>query len=285
MSNQYLVEFVKKKSSDIEPFRTGRLYDIFISLAEMSLLLETTSKLDSTPIHAMTRLQRSFAAERISHISKDSTWRVGPFLSKTLDALVQWTKGAWSNGNVDFVSFTLARTPDIAHLKQAVARTVEKLVWLWHSLSTMTHSRDFDEASFQVQLSLWKEHLSVVTLNRASSQSLDKILKYFEVFTPAIMTTGLSMERMWKVLRPLSPRTHRQLLAVSRLEDLGRDFEEVVWRTRLPLQQILTVRRNLIESLGAALQSQDLDLEPLIQVSDFLRHMELMKYSCFLVGY
>lgn len=74
------------------------------------------------------------------------------------------------------------------------------------------------------------------------------------------------MERLWDAWRPQMPPTLSQLSLYLRLEELADRFDNVLWRSWIPVAQVSGVRESIVEALFV-MRSQHTQSEEMIDVS------------------
>ncbi|KAI5781155.1 putative midasin [Geopyxis carbonaria] len=140
------------------------------------------------------------------------------------------------------------------------AEQLQELVHLWRDLVTLSSSPSLDESVFHVYLSLFNAWLA--TAREADAPYVAAAEKAVDAFkAPLQLTTGLSMERMWRVMRPAVPRdleSWGQYLEL--LEVMGR-FDGVV--VDGDLTPLLAPRKALAHA-AAALLTDGADVSELL---------------------
>lgn len=65
----------------------------------------------------------------------------------------------------------------------------------------------------------------------------------------AQLTSGLSMESMWKVYRPTPIPTLSQLDAVVLLEHLADRFDGLLWQLKAPMDELFTIQQSIARAI------------------------------------
>lgn len=131
----------------------------------------------------------------------------------------------------------------------------------------LVSSTTFNEAIFQVYLSIGQRMLSDSTPNTTEIQLFNHINKQFEGFhAQTKMLTGLSMETIWNICHPPIVPTLRQLEEIWQLERIADQFDELVWKMKAPLADLHTLRRSITKAFELARQ-QEVDIQALTKVS------------------
>ena len=124
---------------------------------------------------------------------------------------------------------------------------MQAIVLRWFSTFDLASSPTFDEAIFQVHIQMWKKlSASIKDTPAACHGFLEKIKAPLRLLESSQqLTTGLSMERLWIVFRPDTPKTLQQLDMLLRLERLAPRLSAVVWKTCQPLHKAVALRDSL----------------------------------------
>jgi hypothetical protein len=148
---------------------------------------------------------------------------------------------------------------------------VEEFSRLWWSVFTVVDTSDFDEAAFHAYISLFRNFLADIKSSDRSAissvtstvhQNLDKALSVFDKSSQ--LTKGLSMERLWRHLRPKTPTTISRLRTRLQIEELAKRFDELMWRTPSTLDALIETRQSLRKALRLT-TAQDVDAKSLFE--------------------
>ncbi|KAI0013925.1 midasin [Xylariaceae sp. FL0662B] len=169
-------------------------------------------------ISQLNRLQRSCAAESVAAVSKDSTIGAVKFFLGVLQAIESYIRVQLLNPSAWKERKYILR--DLMHC------------W-WRTFQYMIKS-PFEEAPFQAHLG----HVSKVLSNRLSRVEGDtgELLAHVlggmnECFHSGFkLSTGLSMEALWEILRPIPIKDELLLDHVSRMERLASQFDVIKWQ-------------------------------------------------------
>ncbi|KAH7408502.1 hypothetical protein DE146DRAFT_675536 [Phaeosphaeria sp. MPI-PUGE-AT-0046c] len=138
---------------------------------------------------------------------------------------------------------------DDQELDNSILKPIRTLFWAFLNLARGTN---FDRATFQTYLKMLSELLS-----QSSDQSIRMTLdissnlsKQVAVFGSDVqLTSGMGMERIWRLFKPMTPRTLAQLNAILELESLADRLDAVMWKSDLTLDEMAQIRERIASSL------------------------------------
>ncbi|KAJ9639422.1 AAA ATPase midasin [Coniosporium tulheliwenetii] len=236
-------------------YRLAALFDVCLDLSKMQqtwnqIKRETNEK----RVTNMTRLERSFASvARIPNLAQESTAGAAIFLKDVTESISTWVSFVMKEGVPDEVPVALLR----------------RVRAYWWNFLALVHASSFDEAVFQVYLTLGQEALSSFEPTTPSSDSLLRALKKaiasFSASTK--LTTGLSMQWMWDKFRPQVPADYGRLQVLLRLEGLADRFDESTWKVKAPLSELCRIREAFSDAINLVL-TEGVDAEGLVNTLD-----------------
>ncbi|KAK8066583.1 hypothetical protein PG997_013330 [Apiospora hydei] len=250
------------------PMWLGVCYEVSLSLikAQKHLRYQAAQAQGRQP-SLLNRLQRSSLSGSIAAVSKDSTVGAYKFLDGTLQA---------------FEAFLCGQITNPGPWQQRAHVLSGMMLYWWrtfHLLSTQTATFEkFDEARFQAHLGQGADTLAKY-INQTQDSVMRELLTYLvrglnESFVTGFkLSTGLSMEPLWKAYRPI-PITNANISEmVQRIESLAPKFDKVkwnTWATAKNLSQIMTslvqvygIVRNDEPNCGDLIESLDTEIEKL----------------------
>jgi len=137
----------------------------------------------------------------------------------------------------------------------------------WWNMFDLVSSSTFNEAIFQVYLSIGQRMLSNSTTKATGFQLFTHINRQFEGFhAQTKMLTGLSMETIWNICHPPIVPTLKQLEEIWELERIADQFDELVWKMKAPIADLHTLRGSILKAFELARQ-QEVDIQALTKVS------------------
>ncbi|KAL7950476.1 hypothetical protein V8C42DRAFT_359440 [Trichoderma barbatum] len=206
-------------SVDLARWNAAR-YDTYRHLHHMQSIIDSQqTQARSAKLVSLNRLQRSLISDRVAAVSKDSTVKLATFVSSVLNAMMEFF-------GLEMLSHdTWEGAQFISAIRCYMDRTI--------ALATKS---DFDEAIFQAHLAqgtalLGKQILAARSDN--NRQLTSYILERLEVdFDGGFkLSTGLSMESLWNLMRPI-PIPDKSVLDRSlELDRLGTRFDSLRWKT------------------------------------------------------
>ncbi|KAK3185443.1 AAA ATPase midasin [Lecanicillium sp. MT-2017a] len=167
---------------------------------------------------ALNRLQRSLISDRVAAVTKDSTVKLGSFLATVLECIREY----------------LGRLP-ASDYKDSIH--VLRLLWNYLDRTlTLATAEDFDEAKFQAHLTqgtrlFRKEHGKATQpiLTAFIAAVIDRLETDF--VSGFKLSTGLSMEQLWNLFRPIPIPDQFIFDEAIKLDRLGTRFDELRWKT------------------------------------------------------
>ncbi|KAL3469611.1 hypothetical protein BJX99DRAFT_265026 [Aspergillus californicus] len=201
------------------------LKQALINAEEMAMTLKPSQ---------MSRLQRSLASKRIPALMKDSTQPVGRFLSACGQAVYDFIQDLDTDG--------LHHHNTIPPLRAVINFCADIL--------ETTAASEVDEGEFLIYLQIGKSLCTSLfelgSVFKPLASSLAQALQRFH--ENWALTTGLSMQTIWELWRPVTPSTREQLASILDLEKVASEFMQIATRTSLKLTQLSQVRNSLVEA-------------------------------------
>ncbi|RAO66769.1 uncharacterized protein BHQ10_002781 [Talaromyces amestolkiae] len=218
----------------------SRLQDIKLSLHQLQQrLAHSHQNSQHLKPSQMTRLERSFASNRISSLMKDDTQAVSSFLTDFVQTSYDFIQGLESDS--EFVSGAVS-----------ALKGFTRFCW---DIYTVTQVRELNEGVFQIYLQIGQQILSSAAETQSALSplfsSLAQLLGRFR--STWALTTGLSMRRIWDAWRPVTCTDIEQLHSLLDLESVVSEFNKIALQTRLKVSQLGLVRKSLIEAQNAML--------------------------------
>ncbi|PON27239.1 hypothetical protein TGAM01_v203620 [Trichoderma gamsii] len=194
-------------------------YDTYRHLYQIqNTVTAQQSQARSSKLVSLNRLQRSLISDRVAAVSKDSTVKISLFISSFLNALTEYF-------GLDMLSHdTMEGTQFIRAVRCYIDRTID--------LATRS---DFDEATFQAHLAQGTALLKKQTL-AAQSDNTRQLASYIlgrleDDFDSGFkLSTGLSMESLWNLMRPIPIPDKSVLDRSMELDRLGTRFDGLRWK-------------------------------------------------------
>ncbi|KAI1334176.1 hypothetical protein F5Y15DRAFT_421135 [Xylariaceae sp. FL0016] len=208
------------------PFWLGACYELQMDIMRARKALEDQkSDAADRPVSLLNRLQRSYLAGRVSAVSKDSTAQGAKFLVNFLKSVHDLVEQYMRDNHTNL--------PDswVAH-----RGLFQDLMHLWWTTFRCLSSTQFEEAQFRahlgyVQKMLFRREVPRVGISQSRIQSdiRDTVIASFN--SNFKLTTGLDMENLWNILRPLAVTESQLFGNVLEMEDLAKQFDDLKWKS------------------------------------------------------
>ncbi|GAP86507.1 putative midasin [Rosellinia necatrix] len=220
LQNSPIIPLLHESSSPLL-FGMAVCYELSWHLSEAWGALELQrSQAVNVQISGLNRLQRSYIADEVPAVQKDSTARSSRFLVGILQALETYVRSE-------------LQTPTWENQNKSVFRD---LIHSWKRTFHFLTQPTFEEATFQAHLghmsTNFNDHLENVS-NTSTRQLVTTIGNGLnECFISGFkLSTGLSMERLWGVLRPIPIQDERVFEQLVHMEGLAVQFDQVKWKS------------------------------------------------------
>ncbi|KAF1834922.1 hypothetical protein BDW02DRAFT_568614 [Decorospora gaudefroyi] len=142
-------------------------------------------------------------------------------------------------------------------------KPLRTLFWAFYAL---TNASTFDRATFQTYL---KMLLSAIPAATADSVPLVQavnttLVKQIATFGSDVqLSTGLGMDRIWRLFKTSTPKSEIQLRAMLELESLADRLDAVMWKSNLRVDEMVQIRERISSSLDLVRRDQ-VDAQELI---------------------
>lgn len=201
----------------------------------------------------LNRFQRSYASDQVAVFAKDSTVHVSRFLVSILQFLDAYLRehlvepGPWRERRM----------------------ILRNLLHYWQRTLAFVLDSSFDEARFQAHLSqglrLWGDEWRVPGEDEINGMSASVLRRLEEDFDIGFkLSTGLSMEAIWTVLRPQPIRDSEALEQVLDMERLAARFDALKWRAGASVADLSAVLTALARAY-AVIRTNGLDAAGLVK--------------------
>ncbi|KAI8635037.1 midasin [Xylariaceae sp. FL1651] len=253
LQNSPIVPLLPGYSSQL-PFWLATCYELFSELANAWKALELQRyRATDIQVSGLNRLQRSYIADKVATINKDSTARSTKFLTGVLQAMEHYLRAQLHIPTWWMQHKLLLR--DIIHF--------------WKSTFHYLVDSPFEEAKFQAHLDHMSKSLGGY-LPRLEDNNTRQLLTHIlrgldECFVAGFkLSTGLGMERLWKLLRPIPIKNKRLLEQFSHMEHLATQFDQVKWNSAASLVDVVKITDSFIQAYRL-MRLGEADAESLIQ--------------------
>jgi midasin len=197
----------------------------------------------------MNRLQRSLVHGRVPAVAKDSTVRASNFLTTTVKAL-----DAYLHDHI--------RAGETWQLQKRALNSILRYWWDTYYLAT---SSTFEEATFQAHLAIGSDILSLHDPNETDKFVIQAFRRSLstEFDSGFKLTTGLSMEVLWKQLRPIVVSNLRTMETLAQMEQLAIRFDALRWNVSISVAELGGILSSLVKAYQLILTS-DVDGSALV---------------------
>lgn len=216
----------------------GVCYEFFLESQQTQQAMQSQARtLDRTKSSSLNRLQRSLVSGTVATVAKDSTVNVSSFL----DSIVHLMQG--------YVESTL-RSSDFTTSTKSILRA---LLHYWWRTFTFVTGTSFEEARFQAHLKQGVDLLQAMATQAHGDHALQMINRTLsniqEAFTVGFkLTTGLSMELLWQLLRPTPIVDEATFSAVQGMEKLASRFDAIRWKSNANISDLSKAISSLSEA-------------------------------------
>lgn len=240
LSNAFLVQILSNEDEAkwcAACFDAYRYLHCFQRSLEDSLRCAQQKKLAS-----MNRLQRSLMSNKIAAVSRDSTLHLAFFLSSLIRNIETFLDRTFSvkRWKVSYISSSW-RDPAEFFKQSRFTNLMQLIHWMSRTFN-LAAAETFDEAKFQAHLAhgskLLKNHLCGADEDdqKFLSEVIDLVQSAFK--SDFQVSFGLSMELLWKVLRPIPLSNKDSLRRTLDLHDLAVRFDSLRWKIPSSIQDL-----------------------------------------------
>jgi midasin len=216
-------------------FWLASCYELYLTIQTSEKAMEVQlGKVNVSKPSSMNRLQRSWVADKVASLSRDSTVNSVRFLSSVLR-----TAKAFLCEKSD--------EPGIWKQRRSVLR---RLMLFWKRTFEALIVPSFEEARFQAHLTQGSNLLqhSLSALQDTGDQKLLSMLSGFlerDFVVGFKLSSGLGMEVLWHRLRPDPIPDIQTLEQVMELERLADRFDSLRWRVDVNISTLRTIQDSM----------------------------------------
>jgi midasin len=216
-------------------FWLASCYEFYISIQTSEKAMEAQlSKVNVSKPSSMNRLQRSWVADKVASLSRDSTVNAVRFLSAVLRAVK---------------AFLCEKSDEPGAWKQRRS-VLRRLMLFWKRTFESLIVPSFEEARFQAHLTQGSNLLqhSMSALQEAGDHKLLSTLSGVlerDFVVGFKLSSGLSMEVLWHQLRPDPIPDAQTLEQVMELERLADRFDSLRWRVDVNISTLRTIQDSM----------------------------------------
>ncbi|KAE9976099.1 hypothetical protein EG328_002315 [Venturia inaequalis] len=228
------------------------LADAFGALLDLSKMTDAITKAQ-TEAHnkrPVTLFERSLASSQFPTKINDATIRVSPFLEDTLGAVRNYVASLLQHVDFSLNAF----------------QAVKAMQRFWWTLFHLVQSNRLEDAVYHVHVSLAQSNLSrLKEMCHDSEEFLNHQLVSLKKMDEANgLTTGKSMEIMWKQFRPRTVTSMEKLSSLLSLEALAERFDSQIFPLKASLAELCKIRDIFSKTIQMAMD-EDAVIDDLIQ--------------------
>lgn len=113
-------------------------------------------------------------------------------------------------------------------------------------------SSEFDEGAFQVHLMIGRSIVAHGGAPKELDPINEKLNSMLNLFNPSWkLSTGLSMEKLWKIFRPNTAKSLTELSTRIQAEELAARFDKLKWSTGASFRDLDIIRHSIVQIYGA----------------------------------
>ncbi|KAH0443323.1 denitrification regulatory protein nirq [Colletotrichum camelliae] len=263
LHNAPMIRILQSNDSDLA-FWLSVCYGFLLEIQRcQAVITSQVNKAKAAKLASLNRLQRSIVSDRIA--IRDSTVKVAKFLSKVLQAMRV------------FIQTNLDTSQSWKESTQILRKILD--FW-WRTIQLTTDSAaTFEEARFQAHLLHGVESIQNLLLPTTADINKQLASLYLQTLeddfkTGFQLTTGLSMEIMWKRFKPLPVMSAETLSRSQEIERLGIRLDELKWRVKAKVSDLANAMNTLVKADGIVRQSEFDTTELII---DLTKGIELLE--------
>lgn len=242
----------------------GICYEVHMDIQHTQQAVHAQSRtLDRTKPSSLNRLQRSLVSSHVASVSKDSTVQVAGFLDAVLQSIGNFIEQSLKTSNYLTSTKTLLRS----------------LLRYWWRTFQFTTTSPFEEARFQAHLrqgvDLFQAMMARSSDDDASQLLTSVVHSVHEAFFVGFkLTTGLSMEPLWQLLRPTPLPDEATFSAVQAMEKLASRFDAIRWRCNANVVDLNAAIKSLAEAYSVIRGNAAVAGDLLSALQEELRRLE-----------
>lgn len=237
LHNAPMVSLMEKHSAKASEW-LAFCYELFLEIQYAQHAMQSQIRtLDRTKPSTLNRLQRSLVSDQVATVAKDSTVNVAGFLS----SIVQLVEG--------YIESSLQHSEFSTDVKPAL----RLLLHYWWRTFTFVTGVSFEEARFQAHLKQGIDTLQSTADNSDNERGLQMITSVIgniqDAFTVGFkLSTGLSMETLWTLLRPAPVSDEATFSAIREMENLASRFDAIRWKSNASVADLSKAISSLAEA-------------------------------------
>lgn len=216
----------------------GICYEVHVDIQHIQEAMHTQNRtLDRTKPSSLNRLQRSLVSGHVASVSKDSTVHVAGFLNTILQLVG------------DFIEHSLKASNPLVNTRSLL----HSLLHYWWRTFQFTTTSSFEEARFQAHLRQGVDLFQNMAYHSGSDEASQLLANVVHTIHEAFfvgfkLTTGLNMETLWQLLRPVPIADEATFSAVQAMGKLASRFDAIRWKCNANVVDLSTAIASLAEA-------------------------------------
>ncbi|KAI5796399.1 hypothetical protein DFH27DRAFT_115210 [Peziza echinospora] len=234
----------------LDPLNLAKFYEIILNIVKMDRAAKgAVQRSNVTKMSELTVLEKSAMHKNGPTSSSGGVLQLFSFLSTIQTTLQQWSSD-----------------PEL-ELNKVALGSVQELVELWWDVVQISNTANMEESIFHVYLVLYKEWTENA-IGTISPQFMEQIKASLATFKAQLkLTTGRSMELMWRIMKPSVPSNLTAWDAYTKLHALSARFDAIAPLFPGTLEEVIGLRTSLANALSISLLS-NINPELLVQELD-----------------
>ncbi|KAH8594855.1 hypothetical protein B0O99DRAFT_661844 [Bisporella sp. PMI_857] len=251
LQNSPLVPLLTKSSNSAQVCWLAVLFELKLGISKaLKSQQEQRTISDTLKASQMNRLQISMNINRIPRAATDTTARVSEFLANLLGLLS-------------------AFSPDQSQIDQNwmfYKKALTALLQYWWDTYDLVTATNFEEATFQAHVSMGTDLVLSFITSVGHNQVLEQVRQSLKITLGDgfMLSTGLSMETLWKQFRPIVMSKFQVTETLSQLETLAARFDALKWKISISVTELGAVVQSFAKAYRLVLTS-DVDTIALLQ--------------------
>ncbi|KUI59330.1 Midasin [Cytospora mali] len=237
LHNVPVVPMLEKHSPDAAEW-LGICYESFLELHHANQVMASQIRtIDRSKPSSLNRLQRSLVSGQVATVAKDSTVNVAGFLNSIGQLMERYVESSLQHSEFNTGSKFALRA----------------LMHYWWRTFTFVTGTSFEEARFQAHLRQGIDAFQATMASHDGDRALKMVDSVLNNIQDAFivgfrLTTGLSMETLWNLLRPMPVTDEATFSAVQEMEKLASRFDSIRWKSNATVADLSKAISSMTEA-------------------------------------
>lgn len=263
LHNSPVVPMLEKHSPDAAEW-LGICYEAFLEFHHAHQAMASQARtVDRTKPSALNRLQRSLVSGHVATVAKDSTVNVTGFLNSIVHLMEEYIESSLQNSEFNTSSKMALRA----------------LIHYWWRTFTFVTGTAFEEARFQAHLKQGIDAFQAMMASHNGNRLLQMIDNVMNNIQDAFivgfrLTTGLSMETLWNLLRPMPVTDEATFSAVQEMEKLANRFDTIRWKSNATVADLSKAIESMAEAYSIVRKNAAVSGDLLVALEGEIQSLE-----------